>query len=114
MAHAAFTAGLQMGSLLSKGVRLRHMAHRTVASFLAIALLAFFRPMRAASAVPQRLRAVSLFVRKSAVAEMCKSQRRLVLPCFVMPPLTCVCPEAYSDGTSPRYAQRWCQSFTTF
>jgi hypothetical protein len=64
-----------MGSLLSKGVRLRHMAHRTVTSFLAIALLAFFRPMRAAGAVPQRLRAVSLFVCKSAVAEMCSSQR---------------------------------------
>ena len=41
VAHAAFVAGWGTGSLASKGVRLRHMAHRMVASFLAMALLAF-------------------------------------------------------------------------
>ena len=102
--HAAWTVGCATGSLNSKGARRRHMAHKMVASFLAIAVLAFLRPMRAASRIPQRLRAVSSLERRSAVAAMCSSQRSWALPCLVMPPRTVVWPEAYSDGTNPRYA----------
>ena len=74
-------------SRASKALWSRHIAHNTAASFRAIAVTAFRRPIRAMSMIPQRLIAESCLQRRRAFVAMVSSQRACLLPHLVIPPL---------------------------